>query len=369
MRERAHAYSSRWRRANLRRLLLDRELGLPAFEERRERTRPPAGHRRVRPAHGDPRRVLLVSHNQNLEGAPRSLLDVGTRLDPERFEVAVLSPVQGPMLAAWQKRGVRSEIEPLSLQGLCVDDYEALIRRTAALRSGFDPDLVVANTLDSFWAVDVATELGVPSVWIVRESESPHSYFHARWPTPIATLAFRAFSRASRVLFVSHATESMFEEVTRADQRVVIPNGLDLGVIDEVRERASARVVRRALGLPRDRPVILCVGTPCQRKGQLVLIRALARLSVRKPAPYCVFVGCRNGAYLDAMHETIAHLGLSEFVGLVDEDARAASLLSRCGHARMSFVPGITSACRSRSDGFRATGGSELRARDPRTRT
>jgi glycosyltransferase involved in cell wall biosynthesis len=260
-----------------------------------------------------------VSHNLNLEGAPRSLLDVGTRLDPTRFEPALLSPTDGPMLNSWRKQGVPCEVEPISAHGLCVDDYEAAIRRTAALRSGFGPELVVANTLDAFWAVDVASELGVPSIWIVRESESPFSYFYERWPTPIAERATGAFDRATRVLFVSRATEAMFEPVLRAEQSRVIPNGLALGMIDEVRTHATARTIRRTLGLPRKRPVLLCVGTPCQRKGQLVLLQALAKLCGREPAPFCVFVGCRSGPYLDAMQETITTLGLGGSVKLVDE--------------------------------------------------
>jgi ABC-type polysaccharide/polyol phosphate transport system ATPase subunit/glycosyltransferase involved in cell wall biosynthesis len=271
----------------------------------------------ARRAHdGAEARVLFVSHNFNLEGAPRSLLDVGTRLDRTRFRPAVIGPEDGPLRSLWRERGVTTRGDLFRIQGPTLDDYEAAIRRAGAIHSPLGPDLVVANTMDAFWGVDLARDLGVPSVWIVRESVNPVTYFFERWPVSIAERAAGAFGRASRVLFVSRATQRMFASVLSEDKSCVVPNGLELGEIDRIRASRSVADARRSLKVPKDRPILVCVGTTCERKGQLVLLRALAQLGDLHPRPYCLFVGARRGVYLDAMEREVANLGLAEHARL-----------------------------------------------------
>lgn len=296
-----------------RQLLADRTLELPLDTPPRvalpRAPRPAARRRRSGPPH-----VLWVSHRLNLEGAPRSLFDVADGLR-SRYRMSLLSPVEGPLGASWQEAGIPVHIQPLEIQG-SVDDYEATVRRLAALRSADPPDLVVVNTLDAFWGVDLAHELGVPAIWIIRESEPPESYFHDRWPTGMAERLGQCFARASRLVFVAHATERMFRGVSQGPGSTVIWNGIDHGVVDRHRSKDE---LRRALDLPLDRPILLSVGTPCHRKGQLVLLRALEQLRSREPKPLCVFLGTRQGDYLELMRQTIEDARLHDFVLLREE--------------------------------------------------
>ncbi len=55
--------------------------------------------------------------------------------------------------------GIPAEPDGIMLHGTTLDDYQACLRRTAALQRRLKPDLLVANTLDAFWAVELAQEL------------------------------------------------------------------------------------------------------------------------------------------------------------------------------------------------------------------
>jgi glycosyltransferase involved in cell wall biosynthesis len=162
----------------------------------------------------------------------------------------------------------------------------------------------------------MAAELGRPSIWIVRESESPESYFHSRWPTAIAERALAALSLADRVVFVAEATRELFEDRLEPGTLCSIPNGLDLSRFDLAGVPRHRAEIRRGLKLAEETPLLLCVGTPCMRKGQLELIRALGILRDTRPDFHCVFLGMVEGDYLVAMRDTIEELGLADRVTL-----------------------------------------------------
>jgi glycosyltransferase involved in cell wall biosynthesis len=306
-------------------LLEDRLLRLPGghefgFGEAPVSDERPAARKRAR-AQNRPARLLFVSHNFNLEGAPRSLLELATNLDPRRFSARVVSPASGPLEGAWSGSGIPAESACIAYRADTVDDHEASVRRIAALQSRHRPELLVANTLDGFWCVDLARELGIPSIWIIRESVDPAAQLHERWPVAVAERALDALARASRVVFVSRATEELYRGYLPAGKSCVIHNGLDLPEFDRAIARRSIERTRRKLDLPGQRPVLLCVGTTCQRKGQLVLLEALAQLRRRRPAsprPCAVFLGVQPGPYLDAMRAAMERLELAEQVRLVD---------------------------------------------------
>jgi glycosyltransferase involved in cell wall biosynthesis len=300
------------------RILLVPEMAAEATPE----PRPQAIAGRRRPAgSGTPgtKRVLFASHNFNLEGAPLMLFDVAKSLDLERYELRVVSPSPGPLAERWLSVGIPAEPDGFILHGTTLGDYQACLRRTAALQRRLKPDLLVANTLDAFWAVELAQELAIPSIWIIHESVDPTTYFHERWPTAVAERAAAAFQSASRVVFVAEATRQLFSEVVRPESTRVLHNGADLREVDAVSKRFSRERARRKLGIPSDKTIVTCVGTTCQRKGQLVLLEALAQLEEEGPAPYCVLVGARPGPYLDVLHRSIDRWGLGGLVRAVAE--------------------------------------------------
>ncbi len=291
------------------------ELDLPVAPEIFEARRAP-GRRSPRPDRARPR-VLFVTHGLNREGAPRSLFEMAAALDPTRFDRQVWAPGPGPLEQAWSEAGMPVHRLAPDVGLETHEDFDAQIRRLAGLVSAWRPDLIVANTLETYWAVHVAAELSRPALWIVRESEAPDAYFHSRWPTPIAERAREALALADRVVFVANATRTLFEESLGADRCRLIRNGIDLHRFDLTTRERRRREIRRPLRIREGTSLLLCVGTPCMRKGQLELIRALAILRDSQRDFHCVFLGVVEGEYLDAMRASIESLELGSRVSLL----------------------------------------------------
>lgn len=264
-----------------------------------------------------PTRILFVSHSMNLEGAPICLVELAAALDSVRFEGLAWSPRTGPLESAWKEIGVQVRLLPVDPDVGGCDDFAALVRRLAGLVSVWCPDVVVANTLETFWAVHVAEELGVPSVWVVHESEEPGAYFHSRLRTPIADEAQRAFGIADRVVFVAAATRELFRRAVEGEKVRVIANGIMLDRFVLADRAAHRRTIRDELDVPSGVPLILCVGTTCIRKGQLELISALAELRETLDAFRCLLLGVVPGEYLDRVEARIDEHGLAEHVTLL----------------------------------------------------
>lgn len=260
--------------------------------------------------------LVFVSHSLNLEGAPRSLFEMASGLDPARYDKLLWTAAAGPLEPIWKEAGISvSHLAPdLSVES--VDDFDAQIRRLAGMASVWRPDLIVANTLESYWAVHVAAELGRPCVWMVHESEPPEAYFHSRWSPRVAERGCEALALADRVVFVADATRRLFEHAFRPGQSRLIPNGLDPGRFDPAEVPAFREKIRRSLSLEDDEALLLCVGTPCARKGQIDLLLALARLRDQGNSFVCVFLGVVDGEYLDAMRSEIDRLELGSVVRL-----------------------------------------------------
>jgi glycosyltransferase involved in cell wall biosynthesis len=158
----------------------------------------------------------------------------------------------------------------------------------------------------------------------VRESEPPDVYFYSRWPTAIADRARAALDLADRVVFVAEATRSLFLEHLPESRDRLIPNGLDFTRFDLRSSQAQRARIRRRLGLNERTPLLLCVGTPCPRKGQLELIQALNVLRSSRPDFHCVFLGTVENEYLDTMRKELTYHDLADHVTLASPvpDAR-----------------------------------------------
>ncbi|MBB82994.1 MAG: hypothetical protein CL931_04195 [Deltaproteobacteria bacterium] len=281
----------------------------------------------VRPtprAPSDPPRVLFVSHGLAFEGAPIALFDLARSVDRSRLDPIGLAPSDGGLAASWKEAEIPMEIVPIEPFVGGADDFDARIRRLAALIALQRPDAIVANTLETFWAVHVARELGVPALWFVHESEEPGCYFHSRWPTAVADKAMEALGFADATVFVAEATRRLFVDSLPEGRSHVIANGL---FVDRfaVKDREAVRArIRRRLGLASDQPLVLCAGTTCLRKGQRELVRSLATLPVALAETHLVLLGVVEGSYLDRIREEIETAGLTGRVSLLPhvEDPR-----------------------------------------------
>ena len=256
-----------------------------------------------------PLRVLMVSHNLNLEGAPIFLLELAKHLAAhEAFSILTLSPFDGPLRQRFEDAGLPVELVDDPLVG--VDEAAKLqpqLRRIADALPG-DFDLVIANTLNSHWAIELARVLGKPSVWFVHESGGLAKHF-AHLPPDLRDSIAACFPKATRIVSAAKATADIYDAYNHRDNMRIAPIGLPLERIANYRSTHDKLMLRRKHDLPEHRRVVAIIGTTCERKGQHVFISAVERLlaaedGVAEDALF-IMVGGREGTYLESLRRQI----------------------------------------------------------------
>jgi glycosyltransferase involved in cell wall biosynthesis len=205
-----------------------------------------------------------------------------------------------------------------------ISAYEEQQRHVTAWAAG-QFDVVLAFTLTSFFGIEVAERLDLPSIWRVGENESVSTvcdWLGQHLDPAVALRAQRAFAAASVVLCVSESTLRMHRQ-TGAENFAVLRNGVDVaGAVAYVRT-AERRACRESLGIGADRRVLICAGTLWPIKGQALLVSALKHVCAA-PAFECVIIGLQLETYTDALLRLIDREGLAGSVRLVPfcEDLR-----------------------------------------------
>ncbi len=251
-------------------------------------------------------RVLFCSHNLNLEGAPLSLFELALGLNERgRVVVEVFSPCDGPLANSYARAGIPVHVMPYPLHdGSRGEDFAS---RTASFGNwtrelGFQ--LILGNTLDSFWAIHAARIGGLPALWIIRESVDWRTHF--RQYGEFAAAAVQTFALPYRAVFVAQATRDLFEDLNTRHNFDVIPNGLRNGTIERHRDAAVRQHARRELGASADQVVFAILGTTCPRKGQLDFAKAAVELLAKNRRDVLfVIAGCRNGDYLEQIRRWV----------------------------------------------------------------
>ncbi len=234
--------------------------------------------RRPGPRLAEPVVLAVVAHNLARDGASSVLLDLLAGLKSRgHTRPVVFSPLDGPLRREYEALQIEVRLFEPCPRGEALATYEAHRDALAADIRATGAQVVLANTLESHMAVDAAGLAGVQAIWFQHESHPWRTYFNP-WPNTVRTRAFAGFGRAYRVVYVSRATMDSWSPVHSRPNVQVIPHGVppDRQAADLTRwPRADARA---HLGATEDDLVVLIMGTVCRRKGQAVLIEALARL-------------------------------------------------------------------------------------------
>jgi O-antigen biosynthesis protein len=256
--------------------------------------------------------TAVVSHNLNFEGAPLVLLDLVSGLiassSPER--VTVYSPVEGPLRKRFEALGVEVRIIDDPKAGVTTASvYEERCTVLGEMLRHAGHEVVIANTLSMFWAINAATSARLPSVWCNHESE-PWETYYDYLVVPMRAYAYAAFAQAYRVTYVAEATRAVWEPVETRSNFEVVRYGIPASVLDReiaTRPRSAARL---ELGVSEDDLVIALVGTVCQRKNQLDLVDAFAELPVGLQKRLKIFIVGSIGEeeYLEKINARLAEL-------------------------------------------------------------
>ena len=278
-------------------------------------------HFRVRPYHRPthmtrPVRAVMVTHNLNHEGAPNSQLELTLGLTKANvIDPVVLSPVDGPLRIRYEEAGIEVRVIRSPLADTHTRDafYARQVEIVGLLRD-LGAEVVYGNTLQTFWAIDAGERAGLPTLWNLRESEPWETYFDFLAPEQ-RNIAYGCFALPYRVIFVAHATRQVWAPLERCFNFTVIHNGLDLSRLETRLAAIDRTEARRMLGIAPNEVAAVLVGTVCDRKGQLDLVRALQALPPSAAGRLRAFiVGNRAGNYSTAMHREIERLpaGLRE---------------------------------------------------------
>ena len=261
-------------------------------------------------------RLLLITHNLNLEGSPLFLLEYATWLVREAgWHLEVVACADGPLRGAFEALGV--PITLVDRHRIYSAETEAqFAERVAEVRARLPLDridLVVCNTLVNFWGVHLARQAGKPALFYIHESTSIFRFFEKMLPLPLHRLVGQAFREAARALFLCRATRAYYEDYNVNDNFRLVSSWIRIDDIEAFRAGHDRVELRRQHGFRDDEVVIANIGTVCERKGQHVFIRAVDHFNHhhagRAPVRF-VLVGARPGIYLDLLTADIARLGL-----------------------------------------------------------
>ncbi|MBV9971239.1 MAG: glycosyltransferase, partial [Xanthobacteraceae bacterium] len=261
-------------------------------------------------------RAVAVTHNLNREGAPYAQLEMIVGLHRRgQIDPVVLSPQEGPLRAEYERAGIAVRIVTPPDTGRR-DQFERSIVEFGRTMREFTPDVVYANTLQTFWVIAASRTGGLPSLWHVHESEPWQSYFEFLTPE-LQEIAYGCFAFPYRVVFCSNATRRVWQPLETHHNFVAIPGGLD---VDRVRKRSARHdrmSARTELGIRDEEIAVTLLGTVCARKGQLDLVEALRLLPGGLPSKLRVFiVGDRPNDYSTKLRAAAQQLSGNDTVRL-----------------------------------------------------
>jgi glycosyltransferase involved in cell wall biosynthesis/GT2 family glycosyltransferase len=248
--------------------------------------------------------LVLVSHNLNREGAPLFLLDLAHAWSEQRpLRLTVVSPEDGELRTEFEACGARVRLvdrQQLWSARSARAAHRAL-EALAATLAGERADLVVANTIESFWAVHAAARHSCPTLFYVHEPGVLGVHYPAGVAAAALPLAAAALRMASIVLFPNAATRAYYADLSPGGRNYRCLPGWTRAADRLPATPTRKASLRAALGLAPHELVVINVGTLSARKGQLTFVAALDRLRESRPAlaSLCRFliVGANDNAY------------------------------------------------------------------------
>ena len=117
-----------------------------------------------------PRRILLVSHELSVTGAPNSLLRQAKYLREAGYETDVWTFKDGELRERYEEAGFRPEVVADSRKAVTEKLKSLKVEKSKSSGPFNHYDLAICNTTRTYRAVDALWHCGVPVVWFIRET-------------------------------------------------------------------------------------------------------------------------------------------------------------------------------------------------------
>lgn len=266
-------------------------------------------------------KLLMVTHNLNFEGAPIQLYEIIKGLvEKIKLHIEVLSPKEGPLREWFENENIPVHVKPFDINSFTnISSYDKKIKELGEWINKNSYNIVYANTLEAFYSLDAANCYNIKTIWSIHESASYRTYFK-HLPIEIQSRFIKCFGFVYKVIFVADATRKLYEELDVNKSFTYIHNGLKLDDIYEYKQRISKQKARQLLNISENKKVVLILGTTCERKGQLDLIKAALEVTKNgeKDTIYYV-VGGRAGSYLEKIQDFIQENNMNDYIKIVME--------------------------------------------------
>ncbi len=274
-------------------------------------------------------KVLFYNHTATVSGAERVLLLILSQLDRRKFTLEVWCPSGSLSRMVEELRVPCREAEPLAARFTWRPDHLAdylrsfyrVIRQVRARVIEAAPDLIHANSIRAGLVMTAATAgLRIPVIWHLHDLLPRH-------PFSSAIRAVALSSSRLRLIAVSQATADRFNGwLSRLfSQRVPVSVIHNAAQTEKFQfNPASRKAVRAELDLADTQPVIGIVGQLTERKGQLGLLRAFAKVTKIIPQAVLFVVGAplftqADQDYHQHLLQTAERLGLTNQVRFLGE--------------------------------------------------
>jgi glycosyltransferase involved in cell wall biosynthesis len=264
--------------------------------------------------------LLVATHDLGLGGGQLYVQELLRHLLRESdVRCTVLSASDGVLWSELEQLGARVHI--VGNAPSAAPRYEDWINQKARIVADSGANAVLANTAASYWGVDLAARLGVPSAWAIHESFAPEIFLHVGFHYPpdahVRRRFLGAFGQAGAVVFEADATKRIFRDVIPKGRGVRVDYGIDLERIHSFVAENPREDIREALDVKHDQILVMCMGTYEPRKAQALLTAAFARVADDFPRAVLAMVGDKGGPYSEGVHDLVKNFDLTERVRLV----------------------------------------------------
>ncbi len=217
----------------------------------------------VAPAGNAPLRVLVATHNLNFEGAPWFIFELARHLGRQPgVSIRVISPQEGPMRRIFADAGMPVEVVDLKAALAAASPAEFTAALSAAVKTDWTQvDLLVANTMVSFWAVQLARAAQKPALLYVHESTAVRRFFAPILAPALSPLVEEAFRSASRVVFTADSSRTVFEYLNDRGNFRLLPSWVDVARIDAFAAVHDKAALRRKHGLDPAAVLLVNIGS------------------------------------------------------------------------------------------------------------
>ena len=255
-------------------------------------------------------RVLIATHNLNFEGAPWFIFELACHLSKQPgTSISVISPEEGPMRRVFEEQGISVQVLDLSktLSASSPTQFAENLDEALTPLNLSKTDLVIANTMVTFWAIHAAKAKNIPTLLYVHESSAIRRFFEPILHDSLFPVVEEAFKIAQRVVFTANSTRQVFDYLNVQGNFALLPSWVDVSRIDAFMQKHDKTTLRQKHGLDTNAVIIANIGSICERKGQHIFIRTIELLQEELRITYpgrkiqFAMVGARPGYYLESL--------------------------------------------------------------------